>query len=68
MALGSGSGPGILTLPVKRHGSLGFGDAFAFLEELGYAAFELAAGGKMVPVTTRRDGDFWFIPSEERAA
>jgi len=43
-------------------------DAFAFLEELGYAAFVLAAGGEMVPVTTRHDGDFWFIPSEEPAA
>jgi FkbM family methyltransferase len=40
-------------------------DGFAFLEELGYAAFELAPGGEMVPVTTRHDGDFWFIPSEE---
>ena len=43
-------------------------DAFAFLEELGYAAFVLAAGGEMVPVTTRHDGDFWFIPSKEPAA
>ena len=39
-------------------------DAFAFLEELDYAAFELARGGELVPVTTRHDGDFWFIPRE----
>jgi hypothetical protein len=40
-------------------------DAFAFLGELGYAAFELSAGGGLVPVTTRHDGDFWFIPRED---
>lgn len=40
-------------------------DIFAFLEELGYAALELAPGGELVPVTTRHDGDFWFIPREE---
>jgi len=43
-------------------------DAFAFLEELGYAAFELAPGGELVPVTTRHDGDFWFIPREDPGA
>jgi len=40
-------------------------DAFAFLGELGYAAFELSAGGGLVPVTTRHDGGFWFIPRED---
>jgi len=43
-------------------------DAFAFLEELGYAAFELAPGGELVPVTTRHDGDFWFTPREDPGA
>jgi FkbM family methyltransferase len=43
-------------------------DAFAFLGELGYAAFELAPGEGLVPVTTRRDGDFWFISREDPAA
>src|SRR4029077_20552205 len=31
-------------------------DAFAFLEELGYAAYELVPGGELVPVSTRHDG------------
>jgi FkbM family methyltransferase len=43
-------------------------DAFAFLDELGYAAHELVPGEELVPVTTRRDGDFWFIPREDSAA
>jgi len=43
-------------------------EAFAFLEELGYAAFELAPGGALVPITTRHDGDFWFISSEDSTA
>jgi FkbM family methyltransferase len=43
-------------------------DAFAFLDELGYAAFELAHGGELIPVTTRHDGDFWFISREDPAA
>lgn len=43
-------------------------DAFAFLDELGYAAFELAPGEELVPVKTRRDGDFWFIPREDPTA
>jgi len=43
-------------------------DTFAFLEGLGYAAFELAPGQELVPVTTRHDGDFRFIPREEPAA
>ena len=43
-------------------------DAFAFLEALGYAAFEFAPGGGLVPVTTRHDGDFWFIPREDPGA
>jgi len=43
-------------------------DAFAFPDELGYAAFELAPGGELIPVATRHDGDFWFIPREDPAA
>ena len=43
-------------------------DAFAFLEKLGYAEFELAPGGELVPVAARRDGDFWFISREDCAA
>jgi FkbM family methyltransferase len=43
-------------------------EAFAFLEELGYAAFEFVPGGELVPVAARRDGDFWFIPREDPAA
>jgi FkbM family methyltransferase len=43
-------------------------DAFAFLGELGYAAFELGPGGELVPVTGTRDGDFWFISREDPAA
>ena len=42
-------------------------NAFAFLEELGYAAFELAPGGELAPVATGHDGDFWFIPREDPA-
>ena len=38
------------------------------LEELGYGAFELVLGGELIPVTTRHDGDFSFIPREEPAA
>jgi FkbM family methyltransferase len=38
-------------------------DAFAFLQGLGYAAFELAPGSTLVPVATPHDGDFWFISS-----
>ncbi|MGH7029541.1 MAG: FkbM family methyltransferase [Stellaceae bacterium] len=38
------------------------GDAFAFMEGLGYAAFELAPGGELNPVATSHDGDFWFLP------
>ncbi len=41
--------------------------AFAFLAGLGYAAFELAPGGSLVPVSTPHDGDFWFISGDDRA-
>ncbi|HTV46723.1 MAG TPA: FkbM family methyltransferase [Stellaceae bacterium] len=44
------------------------GDAFGFLEGLGYAAFKLAPGGALVPVTAPHDGDFWFIPAGEAAS
>ena len=40
-------------------------DAFAFLEGLDYAALEFAPGGGLIPVATRHDGDFWFIPRED---
>ena len=43
-------------------------DAFAFLDELGYGAFELSSSGKLVPPSTRHDGDFWFIPREDTRA
>ena len=43
-------------------------DAFAFLAELRYAPFELVPSGKLVPVTTHHDGDFWFIPREDPRA
>ena len=43
-------------------------DAFAFLEELDYAAFELVPGGGLLPVATHHDGDFWFIPREDPRA
>ena len=43
-------------------------DAFAFLDELGYAAFELAPGEELVAVKTRHDGDFWFIPRADPTA
>jgi FkbM family methyltransferase len=42
-------------------------DAFALLTGLGYAAFELAPGGDLVPVATPHDGDFWFISSGDPA-
>jgi FkbM family methyltransferase len=41
--------------------------AFAFLAELGYAAFELEPEGNLVPVGTPRDGDFWFISGDDPA-
>jgi FkbM family methyltransferase len=43
-------------------------DAFAFLEGLDYAALEFAPGGGLIPVATRHDGDFWFIPREDPGA
>ena len=42
-------------------------DAFAFLGGLGYAAFELAPGGGLVPVAAAHDGDFWFISRDDPA-
>jgi FkbM family methyltransferase len=42
-------------------------DAFSFLTGLGYAAFELAPDGGLVPVASRHDGDFWFISRDDRA-
>ena len=40
-------------------------DAFAFLGGLGYAAFELAADGRLAPVEIPHDGDFWFIGAHD---
>ncbi len=37
------------------------GDAFAFLADLGYAAFDLTLDGKLVPASGPRDGEFWFF-------
>jgi FkbM family methyltransferase len=42
-------------------------EAFAFLTQLGYGAFELALGGELAPATTIHDGDFWFISRDDRA-
>ena len=36
-------------------------DAFAFLSELGYTAFDLTLDGELVPVAEPRDGEFWFF-------
>jgi len=36
-------------------------DAFAFLAELGYTAFELTPQNEMVPAVAARDGEYWFI-------
>jgi FkbM family methyltransferase len=40
-------------------------DAFVFLSGLGYAAFELAPGGDLAPVSAAHDGDFWFISRDD---
>ena len=42
-------------------------DAFAFLAGFGYAAFELAPDGGLVPVAAAHDGDFWFISRDDPA-
>jgi len=42
-------------------------DAFAFLTELGYAAYEPDRGGRLVPVLLPHDGDFWFIAADHPA-
>lgn len=36
-------------------------DAFAFLADLGYAAFDLTLEGELVPAAGPRDGEFWFF-------
>ncbi len=43
------------------------GDAFAFMDRLGYAAFELMPSGELNPVASPHDGDFWFISASDRA-
>lgn len=40
-------------------------DAFAYMAELGYAAFELEPDWHLVPASTDHDGDFWFIPRDD---
>ncbi len=42
------------------------GDAFALLRGLGYTAFGLTPDNEMVPVSCARDGEYWFISSEDR--
>jgi FkbM family methyltransferase len=42
-------------------------DAFGFLAEFGYAAFELAPNGELVSASAPHDGDFWFISSGDPA-
>jgi FkbM family methyltransferase len=39
--------------------------AFTFLGELGYSAFAFGPGGTLVPVSSVRDGDFWFFPADD---
>jgi FkbM family methyltransferase len=41
------------------------GDAFTFMDKLGYAAFELTPVGELAPLAAQHDGDIWFIPSEQ---
>jgi FkbM family methyltransferase len=40
-------------------------DAFGFLQELGYAAFELTRDRDLVPAHAPHDGDFWFISRDD---
>jgi FkbM family methyltransferase len=40
-------------------------DAFVFLLQLGYAAFELTPDRDLVPVAAPHDGDFWFISRDD---
>jgi FkbM family methyltransferase len=40
-------------------------DAFTFLQQLGYAAFELTPDRDLVRVATPHDGDFWFISRDD---
>jgi FkbM family methyltransferase len=40
-------------------------DAFAFLQRLGYSAFELTPDRELVPVAAPHDGDFWFISRDD---
>jgi FkbM family methyltransferase len=39
-------------------------DAFAFLNGLGYSAFDLTATGDLVPAAGPRDGEFWFFSND----
>ena len=40
-------------------------DAFGFLAQLGYTAFERNSGGALVPVVSPGDGDYWFIAADD---
>jgi FkbM family methyltransferase len=40
-------------------------EAFAFLAELGYAAFDLTLDGELVPAAGPRDGEFWFFSGDD---
>lgn len=40
------------------------GDAFAFLEGLGYTAYDLTRDGELVPAAGPRDGEFWFFADD----
>ncbi len=42
-------------------------DAFAFLDALGYAAFERDPAGGLIPAAGAHDGDFWFISRDDPA-
>jgi hypothetical protein len=42
-------------------------DAFRFLAELGYSAFERGSGAALDPVVSSGDGDFWFIAADDPA-
>lgn len=43
-------------------------DAFAFLEGLGYTAYDLAPAGALVRAEGPRDGEFWFFAGDPERA
>ena len=40
-------------------------DAFGFLAQLGYNAYERSSDGVLVPVASPGDGDYWFIAADD---